>query len=463
MQEAVTGKPMKRYNYKVNGLFHTVPYVGDLTPSFFYEVSPGETWSGNIDIDAISPPTQGLTLNRMYLDHFVYFVPYRVIWDAWPAFISQRQVGTNRDPDVTVPTQPPMMYGATPTDIDEALGVALGKFWIKQKLYEDPSSAGDYGFNALPIWAYYHIWNSFFRPPPVDPVDYPTGTISSLLKTYYRQNEFFVRAGVQESPADVVPDTSTVDNLRGSFARDQFNKVRDYFGDSYADYLSSVGVSVPWSMTDTAEELGRKSFEMKYHRISNTAETGTDPLGLKSGFFTAKYNAGIRKFFAPEHGIIMGVYALRPEAPRASYSHPSYAKGSDKYSADDPNMDWWSPEYDSKKQVNMLGSLFQENSTSAFPTTDLEVPIYNDLKSGVNLTSAVMTNDDQIYNYYFNRLSIANGTSEADSIIDMILPDQSSFTNMFDSNEGVQASVGSVAKTILSKNSPIEKYFKPIY
>ena len=72
---------MKRYKYNINGHFHNVIQHYRLTPTFFYETVPGETWFGNLLVRFMSNATNGLVLNRIFLDHYVFYIPYRLLWD----------------------------------------------------------------------------------------------------------------------------------------------------------------------------------------------------------------------------------------------------------------------------------------------------------------------------------------------------------------------------------------------
>ena len=228
---------MQRYNHKINGSFHQFNSIGTLIPSFMYEVAPGESWTGSIDLNFLSVPTNEATLNRVFFDHYIFYVPYRLVWDDFPDFIQQRESGMNQDDAIS--TYVPMMKGVTATDIDEALSAGDNALWIKQKLYEDPQNAGDYGYCALPTWCYYLIYNTAFRQQNQDSVAYPT-TVSVLQSAFYENNDFFVKAAREDSQTDYSIG-STVDSTRSAFAKDAFNKRRDRLGDKYSDYLRTQG------------------------------------------------------------------------------------------------------------------------------------------------------------------------------------------------------------------------------
>ena len=449
---------MKRFPYKINGSFHTTLPVGTLRPSFFYEVSPGESWSGSMDISGISAPTNGLVMNRMFLDHFTFYVPYRVLWEEWPQFISGGQTGNTNPPiPSSFPSFTPMMYGANPQDIDENLGDGFNQFWCKQKTHADPDSPDVFGVNALPVWAYYLIWNTCFRPPGTNPLDYPV-TTPSTLAAFYRNNDYFVRWSEQYSSSGAL-DTTNVDTFRNSLAKDMFDKTRLYYGDKYTDFLRALGVSAQRSLVDEPELLGMTKHKMQYRRVSNLAGTQEEPLGEKSGYYEANFSAKIKKSFFPEHGIIMGVYALRPEAPIVSASHPSFAKGVSVDADYDSNRSsYWSPEFDAKKQQHQNPALVVQNDATSFSTANIITPNYLDLKSGFNLSVNDMeTEGNTVADYMYTRSAIAHTDSVNTILTTVQAPTESAFQNMFLDIEIDQGVIGLNNITKLSKLSPISK------
>ena len=107
---------MQTTTYPISGSFHQLLTPGEIVPSFYYEVSAGESWQGRIPFKVISNPTTDAVLNRIFLDHYIFYVPWRLVWDQWPEFISQRSTG--QDGNQSIPTQVPLMKGTTPTDRD---------------------------------------------------------------------------------------------------------------------------------------------------------------------------------------------------------------------------------------------------------------------------------------------------------------------------------------------------------
>ena len=63
--------------------------VGELCPFGYVDVVPGETISGTVSVNLYSEPTKRQILTRMYADGYAYYIPYRLLFEDWPKFISE--------------------------------------------------------------------------------------------------------------------------------------------------------------------------------------------------------------------------------------------------------------------------------------------------------------------------------------------------------------------------------------
>lgn len=440
---------MQKFEHKINGAFHNHQSVGKLMPTFMFNVSPAESYAGQIDIHSMSAPTSASTLNRIFLDHYVFYVPYRLVWDQFTDFITQRQTGQNEDD--SVPTQVPMLKGTNATDPDEFMD--MGWIWAKQKLFADPTTPTEYGISALPTWVYYNIYNQIFRLQNTDSLDYPTDR-GVLLDARYRNNDFFLKAATMDSQDETTFSTN-IDSLRAAFASDRFNKNRDYYGDKYTDYLRANGVQVNSSVIEEPELVASSSHSYRYNLISNVTKTATEPLGEKGGYYEVKGTTSIkgRKFF-PEHGLLIGISVVKPEAPYASYSHPVHF--------DFDYRQYFSDEFQMRSEANFtssMGTLWQENDATSLAPADLEIPQYLSLKSGLNLTSAELTEDNTVHDYYYNRQSLAHSLTSDEVRSAITVPTAAQFDNMFDTTGEIGAfGFGAqLAVPKLIKSSPLIK------
>lgn len=123
--------------------------ASDLVPIMCEEVLPGDTWTHRESLLArLATPIAPL-VDDLDIETFYFFVPNRIVWPSWEDFI------TGVDPNLTIPTiEPNMTPGYT-------IGVnsLFDHFGLLPQTYEP----GVMEVNVLPFWAYFTIWNEWFR------------------------------------------------------------------------------------------------------------------------------------------------------------------------------------------------------------------------------------------------------------------------------------------------------------
>jgi len=131
--------------------------ASDLIPIMCEEVLPGDTWEHTESIMArlatpIAPAVDDITLETFY-----FYVPNRITWtgnthqNKWEQFI------TGQDDTLLVP-------GITPYDGSTRTiptGSLYDHFGLLPQLYVDEGNLAR--FNVLPFWAYFTIYNEWFR------------------------------------------------------------------------------------------------------------------------------------------------------------------------------------------------------------------------------------------------------------------------------------------------------------
>ena len=122
-------------------------------PVYVDEVLPGDTFDMNATAFArLATPLKPI-MDNLYLDMQFFFVPYRLVWDNWQAFMGERR-NPDDDPSVhTVPTWGTVtLSGCGP-------GTLFNYFGIPYR----PSGTLVSQMSALPIRAYALIWNEWYR------------------------------------------------------------------------------------------------------------------------------------------------------------------------------------------------------------------------------------------------------------------------------------------------------------
>ena len=124
--------------------------AGLLIPVYVDEVLPGDTF--NMKATAFSRLATPLkpVMDNMYLDMQFFFVPYRLVWDNWQAFMGER-----RDPD-----DDPSVYSVPTVSIplNNPVGTVANYFGIPYR-----GIGANVSVSALPFRAYRLIWNEWYR------------------------------------------------------------------------------------------------------------------------------------------------------------------------------------------------------------------------------------------------------------------------------------------------------------
>lgn len=260
----------------------------ELLPVARKAVVPGESVA--IDVTTVFE-TEAFGQNIMtggIASLYAFYVPYRLVWDQWVAWIADPQ------------------NAATPPTSTTAWNL----------LFE----GGTLAMSTLGRRAYKLIYNQYFGWD-IGVADYwysniATDTDVSLkrLRTTDQFNGKVQASG--EAPAinavyPVVASNVTIDlnELRRRLKDAKSNRRSDMTGDKYVDAMARMGVNLDWRVQNAPEMLGvaHREFLPKDTRATDPVNTGRawsryqEQLQLKTS----------RKFFA-EHGVVFVVCAIRP-------------------------------------------------------------------------------------------------------------------------------------------------------
>lgn len=125
--------------------------ASELVPIMCEEVLPGDTWQHTESIMARLATPIAPVVDDMDLETFYFFVPNRIVWEDWEDFIT----GTNTA--LTVPKIRPI--DTSGPDYDVIPGSLFDHLGILPQAY----SGAIFEITAFPIWAYFTIWNEWFR------------------------------------------------------------------------------------------------------------------------------------------------------------------------------------------------------------------------------------------------------------------------------------------------------------
>lgn len=125
--------------------------ASELIPIMVEEILPGDTWSHNEALFARFATPIAPAVDDIDVETFYFFVPNRITWgDNWEDFITGKSTAT------TIPQIIP--YNHAESRYEVMLGGVLDHMGLPPQIYTNAL-----GVNVLPIWAYFTIFNEWFR------------------------------------------------------------------------------------------------------------------------------------------------------------------------------------------------------------------------------------------------------------------------------------------------------------
>lgn len=302
---------IRRFRYKLKHHWLTTLNVGYITPFFFQEVTPGDTFSGvSAGIARLEPIDRPLYASLKLSMNF-FFVPHRLVW---PEF---EDVITGADTTTPWPQQ-------TPLAISQSLYKALG-IGDRNVAYQP--------VNALYARAYNKIINEFYLDQSLQGALPETNQVlfqANHLPDYYSSIRDEIQQGNEET-VDTSGATLGVTAIRDAMNRQRFRERRSQYGERYTDYLRALGLRVPDSRLDRPEHVARATSTIG---ISEVVSTTWQVTGGNIGHYKGHGIAGMRIRFPKrsfnEHGTLMGLIVARPRLQlRHRYDAAFFVNGKD--------------------------------------------------------------------------------------------------------------------------------------
>lgn len=357
-------------------LTHDVKFssnMGELTPVLTLECVPGDKFDLSCESIIRFAPMTAPVMHRMDVTIHYFFVPNRILWDDWEAFI------TNNGPNGTGPTIAPPVVNWTPNAT-----VLWKKFADYFGLPPLPTGAPDISCSAFPFAAYQCIYNEYYRDQnliaPVDyklisgynnrsvllqqryrawehdyftaslpfaqkgaAVDIPLGQISENAPIYYDQSSP-VGTTLTGSPNSVFvpgsnsPTTSTdlfaatgglevepttINDLRRAYRLQEWLEKNARGGTRYVEsILSHFGVKSSDSRLQRPEYITGVKTPVVISEVLNTSGTFTSddptaptspPQGNMAGHGIAVSSGRSGSYYCEEHGYIIGIMSVMPK------------------------------------------------------------------------------------------------------------------------------------------------------
>ena len=364
---------MKRSKHSLSSTHLTSFDMGELIPINLLETLPGD--SVQVQTSALircapmlAPPMHPV---RVRIHH--WFVPHRLVWDNFEAFITGGPDGNNAS---VFPTR--ASFAVAQGTLANYLGLPVATV---------PA------VSALPFRAYSLIWNEFYRdqdlqtPLTISKADGVDATTNVALQNCAWEKDYFTmsRPWEQKGPQVTVPiggvipikglgfldsspatlstsvtvrETSPLPNrtysaaaqmnttssyyevsdgtasrrpkieadlsngaatvsvsaLRQSLAIQRFEEARAMYGSRYAEYLRALGVRSSDARLNRPEYLGGGVSTIQFSEVVQSAADGTNPVSTLRGHgINAMRSNRFRRFFE-EHGYVITLMSILPKS-----------------------------------------------------------------------------------------------------------------------------------------------------
>lgn len=131
---------------------HKTTYdAGDLVPVLVQEVVPGDTFTCKLlSLHRIFSPLDAPIMDNIEVGIDFFFVPNRLTWTNWEAFLGAHDAAGAQDTDFTIPIVN-TNYTVTEGDLFNYMGLPVGLFTTSEDI------------NALPFRCYISIYNEWYR------------------------------------------------------------------------------------------------------------------------------------------------------------------------------------------------------------------------------------------------------------------------------------------------------------
>lgn len=369
---------MKRAKFNLSHYKLLTCDMGELVPVALTEVLPGDTFQQSSAVLLRVSPLLAPVMHPVHVRIHHWFVPHRIVWDQWEAFITGGADGMD---DSEFPTLDAGAPGVG--SLADYLGVP-------------PDLASGAHVSALPFRGYSLIWNEWYRdqdlqsPLAISKDQGVDSTTNVTLQNVAWEKDYFTsaRPWTQKGPdvtiplgstAPVIPEGSAVptfdvpgvtgssmnvlsgdatvrtgggvpsgsgqltwntphlqtdlssavaaniNDLRRAFALQRYEEARARYGSRYTEYLRYLGVRSSDARLQRPEYLGGGKQTIQFSEVLQTGPDSTDDgvANLKGHGIAAVRSNRYRRFFE-EHGYVFSLMSVKPKTMYGQALHRTW-------------------------------------------------------------------------------------------------------------------------------------------
>lgn len=251
-------------------------------------------------------PMKNPLLMDLYVDQYLFYIPYRLLWDGWEDFLSAGPAPDGSGVPPSAPTANEALFqrsdGALSYNIFEnrALNLVYNEYFRDQQ-WQTPvapdtvATPGSGGHPAEAIQGQRQV-----------------NAKRTLVNEIRKEDQIGGNHTVAVSGGAFGALTVDVENIMREAAMAKLQMRRATYGTRYVDILKSYGVNITVAMLQRPEVCAAAHGTINVTDVVSTGEPGADGLGQFSGYAVKGNRLSMRRKTFSEHGVLLGCIVVRP-------------------------------------------------------------------------------------------------------------------------------------------------------